>query len=178
MEPPLIKRPNKVTCPRCNKPATHVVKTYWESVYGSLCPACCKKAVKHYDKEGWPDLPEGWEVPEIEMPQPQPVLDAPAAQEAKLEAMERVDTNADPSWKEKAYDIIVRVAERLPEFTPDDIWEAGLPMPMDGRALGPVMKRIASRKIASKTDRVVPTRQVKSHGTDVAVWKSLIYGRN
>lgn len=83
---------------------------------------------------------------------------------------------ADKDWADAAFAIVCRVAKEKPEFTPDDIWEAGLRKPTEARALGGVMRRASSRKLIEKTGRSQPTRQPESHGTDVTVWRSLIYG--
>lgn len=42
-------------------------------------------------------------------------------------------------WEKKAHDTVVEVAKANEEFTPDDIWDAGLEKPMEARWLGPVM---------------------------------------
>lgn len=83
---------------------------------------------------------------------------------------------ADKDWAEEAFTIVCEVAKAKPEFTPDDIWEAGLRKPNEARALGGVMRRASSKKLIEKTGRSQPTRQPESHGTDVTVWRSLIYG--
>lgn len=82
---------------------------------------------------------------------------------------------ADNNWAEMAYTAVRQVAERKSEFTPDDIWATGLPKPSDARALGGVMGRARREKLIEKTGRVQPTTQPESHGTDVTVWRSLIY---
>ncbi|MCH5516937.1 hypothetical protein [Pseudomonas syringae] len=79
------------------------------------------------------------------------------------------------SWAELAYDIVIKVAKTHQEFTPDDIWKTGLQKPIEARALGGVMARARREGIIEKTGRVQPTRQVESHGTDVTIWKSLIF---
>ncbi len=82
---------------------------------------------------------------------------------------------ADSSWSEMAYAAVRQVAEKQPEFTPDDIWATGLQKPSDARALGGVMKRARKEGLIEKTGRVQPTTQPESHGTDITVWRSLIY---
>lgn len=81
----------------------------------------------------------------------------------------------DEGWKELAYAAVCRVAERQPEFTPDDIWATGLQKPSEARALGGVMSRARREGLIEKTGRVQPTTQPESHRTDVTVWRSLIY---
>jgi len=83
---------------------------------------------------------------------------------------------ADKQWADAAFAVVCEVARVKPEFTPDDIWDAGLPKPIEARALGGVMRRASSKKLIEKTGRSQPTRQPESHGTDVTVWRSLIYG--
>ncbi|MDO4236882.1 MULTISPECIES: hypothetical protein [unclassified Pseudomonas] len=84
----------------------------------------------------------------------------------------------DKIWADAAFVVVCQVAKAKPEFTPDDIWEAGLHKPNDARALGGVMRRASSKKLIEKTGRSQATRQPESHGTDVTVWRSLIYGVN
>jgi hypothetical protein len=82
---------------------------------------------------------------------------------------------APSNWAEHAYDAVVRVAEANKEFTPDDVWNTGLPKPAEARALGGVMARAKRNGVIEKTGRVKPTTQAESHGTDVTIWKSLIF---
>ncbi len=84
----------------------------------------------------------------------------------------------DEDWNELAYQILIRVAEVYPEFKPDQIWEAGLPKPVEARALGAIMSRGKREGIIEKTGRVGPTNQPESHNTDVTIWKSLIYKKS
>lgn len=82
---------------------------------------------------------------------------------------------ADINWKELAYAAVRRVAENQQELTPDDIWATGLGKPTEARALGGVMRRAKDDGLIEKTGRVQPTTQPESHGTDVTIWRSLIY---
>lgn len=79
------------------------------------------------------------------------------------------------SWTELAYEAVEQVARRQLEFTPDDIWATGLQKPEEARALGGVMSSARRRGIIEKTGRVQPTTQPESHGTDVTIWRSLIF---
>ncbi|MFT6925517.1 MAG: hypothetical protein ACJAZP_001101 [Psychromonas sp.] len=78
-------------------------------------------------------------------------------------------------WKDEAFATVVKVAESMREFTPDDIWDFGLEKPLEARALGGIMRSAKARGIIEKTGRVAPTRQKESHSTDVTVWKSNIF---
>lgn len=82
---------------------------------------------------------------------------------------------ANNHWTELAYTAVRQVAEKQSEFTPDDIWATGLQKPSEARALGGVMQRARREGLIEKTGRVQPTTQPESHGTDVTVWRSLIY---
>ncbi|EIC9815205.1 hypothetical protein LA020_002900 [Vibrio alginolyticus] len=79
------------------------------------------------------------------------------------------------AWKKKALETVVAVARVNEEFTPDDIWDAGLQKPIEGRWLGPVMNAAKNKGYIEKTGRVQPTRQKESHGCDVTIWRSKIY---
>lgn len=78
-------------------------------------------------------------------------------------------------WAKAAYEVLVKVATLNQEFTPDDIWEAGLEKPSEARALGGVMRRARVDGLIEKTGRVKPTTQPESHGTDITIWKSNIF---
>lgn len=78
-------------------------------------------------------------------------------------------------WKERAFATIIKVAESMPELTPDDIWDTGLEKPSEPRALGPLMNAAKGKGVIEKTGRVQPTRQKGSHGCDVTIWKSNIF---
>ncbi|MFV8984672.1 hypothetical protein [Serratia fonticola] len=78
-------------------------------------------------------------------------------------------------WAKAAYEVLVKVATLNQEFTPDDIWEAGLEKPSEARALGGVMRRARAEGLIEKTGRVKPTTQPESHGTDITIWKSNIF---
>lgn len=78
-------------------------------------------------------------------------------------------------WRDKAYAAVMKVAESMPEFSPDDIWDFGLEKPVEARALGGIMRSAKASGIIEKTGRVTPTRQKESHAADVTVWKSNIF---
>ncbi len=79
------------------------------------------------------------------------------------------------AWTKKALETVVEVAKLNDEFTPDDIWDAGLDKPKEARWLGPVMNSAKRKGYIEKTGRVQPTRQKESHGCDVTIWKSKLY---
>lgn len=75
-------------------------------------------------------------------------------------------------WAKEAFEIVKKVAAEKEEFTPDDIWDAGLKKPAEARALGAVMRRAKKEGLIEKTGRVKPTTQQESHGTDVTIWRA------
>jgi hypothetical protein len=85
---------------------------------------------------------------------------------------------ANEEWANRALKVVEQVATEKEEFTPDDIWAAGLEKPTEARSLGTVMRRAKQERLITKTGRVKPTTQAESHGTDVTIWKSNIYKKN
>jgi hypothetical protein len=98
------------------------------------------------------------------------------AQEAKEQGMAAAEAGADQEWVEAAENAVKSIAARLPTFTADDVMELlESYQTKDGRALGPVMTRMAKAAICKKTRETVPCRRKSRHGTDIRVWQSLIY---
>ncbi|MFF0481086.1 hypothetical protein [Streptomyces sp. NPDC004435] len=75
-------------------------------------------------------------------------LDARTRRDA---AIAQVDANADDGWKRYALGFVAELSGRMPEFTTDDLWDAGLIKPREPRALGPVMRRAAKRGLIRTT---------------------------
>lgn len=90
------------------------------------------------------------------------------------DALDRVDTHADPEWKDAAKAAIRLLAETLPELTGDDLWRL-VPKPAEPRASGPIFRWAAGQGLIAATDRFVPTTQATSHASPSRVWKSLTY---
>ncbi len=86
---------------------------------------------------------------------PRPVARSAKAAEARAardEAIDRVDRGAGLDWMEDAGAVIRRVASERPEFTSDDVWEAGLAPPHEPRALGAAMVRAIKLGICEGVD--------------------------
>lgn len=103
------------------------------------------------------------------------------------EALIRVDSAADYTWKEAAAEAVRAVAERYVDFTTDDVWdflESNYPgvTTHEPRALGPVMIRAVKEGLCEiktcdhcGTNKVVVTSSLRErHATDQAVYKSLV----
>lgn len=98
--------------------------------------------------------------------------------EARDEAIERVDGNADPDWKDAAYDAALRVATRSDRLTSDDVWDELVKGPdvatHEPRAMGPVMLRLRKDGVIHPTDIFVKSSSPRGHGHPARVWESRI----
>lgn len=117
-------------------------------------------------------------------------LDLDAAREARDQAVQRVDDNADAAWKDLAYRAVRFVALSHERFTSDAIWAAldshpeHVP-PREPRALGPVILRAvrdgliryASCEHCGTSKVTTAGRRAHGNATDVPVYESLIYGQ-
>lgn len=113
-------------------------------------------------------------------------LDYEAGQRAKKAGMERAAKGVTPEFRRSfmaaarlaAYLSDAAIYSRLPDvsgFTSDDIvmvlkaWE--IPLPSEGRALGPLMQEMVRRGIASPTTEYRPSRLASCHGTPRRVYR-------
>ena len=106
------------------------------------------------------------------------LFDVPAAIEARNQAIEQVEHNAEPTWKLHCEAAIRWLAKTRPEFTTDDVWELmhvrHNPMPHEPRAIGAMMTNAAKSGLISPTDRYTPSARPECHRRPVKVWKSLL----
>jgi hypothetical protein len=81
------------------------------------------------------------------------------------------------TWKEHALSVVVKVAQTHRTFTSDDVWKMGLTRPNgDARKLGAIMRQAVRKGVCTKEPvPPVPTKQPKSHGSPMQVWRSLIF---
>lgn len=102
-------------------------------------------------------------------------LDAYRARREAEEGIARSDDRALTAWKLDADRRIRSLADRLDEFTADDVWESGLgPNPTGSNtALGARFRHAVAEGIIENTGRAISTAQVKSHGAPQTVWRSL-----
>jgi hypothetical protein len=89
---------------------------------------------------------------------------------ARDEGMERVASGVSLTWTTRARMAVLRVARRQQPFTPDDIWDTGLPRPRDARALGPIMMALAREGLIKPTGRWVKSRYATQHATPIREW--------
>jgi hypothetical protein len=106
------------------------------------------------------------------------LFDVPAAIEARNQAIEQVETNAQPTWKLHCEAAIRWLAKTRPEFTTDDVWELMNqrlnPMPHEPRAIGAMMTNAAKAGWIAPTDRYTPSARPECHRRPVKIWKSLL----
>tara|TARA_R110000765_G_scaffold82683_1_gene160975 strand:+ start:991 stop:1341 length:351 start_codon:yes stop_codon:yes gene_type:complete len=92
---------------------------------------------------------------------------------AKVEAVNRVERNADDEWMEAAFRVVVAVSKARSEFTTDSVWRNMDFAPHEPRAMGAVMRRAARAGLCAKTDRVVESKKISNHRRPIAIWRSL-----
>jgi hypothetical protein len=103
------------------------------------------------------------------------LLDIIAATEAKNQAIATVATNADQTWLTACYNVIVQIATTTDTFTTDTIWQAlenaALPTPHEPRAIGAVLRQVASDGLICPTDTYQPSARVACHARPIRVWR-------
>jgi len=110
------------------------------------------------------------------------LFDHAAAQAAKLAAMTRSETNANPTWADTMLELVRLTCREQLYFTADDIFDRveampNMPKTHDLRAFGPVMKKAASAGYCEKTDRVRESSRAKLHASPRAIWRSKLYAQ-
>lgn len=98
------------------------------------------------------------------------------ARVARDEAMQQVDAHADDAWKFHAWTWLLDYLAAHEEFFPDDVWAAGLPVPRERRALGPLVSKAARAGYIVATDKV--RARTRGHTTPAMVWRSTLYGKS
>ena len=107
-------------------------------------------------------------------------FDYEAAKYAKTVAMDQVDLNANPVWKDLMLELVRVVALTHASFTTDDVMILyreieDAPTTHDLRALGPVMNKAAKLGYCEKTNTVDGSIRPSNHQRPLAIWKSLIF---
>lgn len=101
-------------------------------------------------------------------------LNLTAGRAARDDALDRVE-HAAGDWNELARAAVTVVAHAQPELISDDVWNAGLPAPREGRALGPVMLWAQRAGLITPTGTFRPTAKPNCHAAPVRVWTSNVY---
>ena len=104
------------------------------------------------------------------------VIDMAAARAARDQAIKRVDTNADPTWKTRALMAVADVARAKETLISDDVWIHLGWMPIEPRAIGPVMLAAAKRGYIERIDgEMRQAHRIVNHARPQQVWRSLLY---
>ncbi len=102
------------------------------------------------------------------------LLDPPAADEAKEDAIAQADANADDEWRETAAHVVAVLAAAGEPFTADDVLVMLDELWPDVQthnlaALGPVIRNAARHGLIVKTGALRPTRIARRH-RDLVEW--------
>lgn len=102
------------------------------------------------------------------------------ARDGMARAVEHAD-RVEPSWSDRASDILHRYALTNPEFMAEDVRVYAhkieqLPSPPDPRAWGAVVNTAVRQGLIAR-DRYELTKIPPAHATPRPVWRSLIYRR-
>jgi hypothetical protein len=102
-----------------------------------------------------------------------------SAQKRAEEGMIRALGGADPVFIRSALRVVSRLSKSGHEFTTDDVWLAmpAKAMPLEPRALGPVMRHLSQGKLIKQTGRYRASVRPESHGNPKAVWIGVPQGR-
>ena len=100
------------------------------------------------------------------------LLDIIASEEAKREAIARVERNMNPDWAELVEQAIMLVMSNCREFTTDDVWDEldGTIEPHEKRAMGAAMLRVARKGLIQATDRTRPSARAICHANPKRIW--------
>jgi hypothetical protein len=94
------------------------------------------------------------------------------AEEARDEAIARVEANAPERWLQRAHDTVQLIALARFDFTTDHVWDAlGDDRPAEPRALGAVMKAMARDGKIRATGEYRKSERADCHARPVAVWR-------
>ena len=100
------------------------------------------------------------------------------AQQARDEAIERVEANADSGWLDLAVRAIRYTAKHSHYFTTDDVWDLmehyGLKGPREPRAMAAAMARAQAEGIIRPTSDYSASARKVSHARPKRVWASQV----
>ena len=95
-------------------------------------------------------------------------------EDARDEAIARVEASAG-DWIQRARDAATMVASARFDFTTDDVWDAlGDDRPKEPRALGAVMKQLATEGRIRATGEYRKSHRADCHARPVAVWRVVL----
>lgn len=126
-------------------------------------------------RKGTPATADERQLAMFELPptQPTPTYDMEQARQKRKAAIRRVEQNADPAWRERAYAAVVRVAAKKGEFIVDDVWdELGEDdQPKTASAMGPVLLRAMRAGVIWGSTEVAYSARTSTHSSR-RIWLS------
>lgn len=100
------------------------------------------------------------------------------APSAKIVAIARVESHADPAWLNIAEFAVSQLCVTEDEFSTDAVWgwlSRNTPLqPHEPRALGAVMRKAAIDGLIASTGRYQQSEREECHNRPVAIWRSLV----
>lgn len=103
-----------------------------------------------------------------------PLFDRHASEQARDEAIGRVERHADAAWKAEALEAVKGTASRNAFLTSDDVWQRLTTRPHEPRAMGAIMRHAVTLGWIAPTERFIPTLKASQHRQPIRVWKSLL----
>lgn len=91
----------------------------------------------------------------------------------RSEGMRSAEDNVDEQWYRGAVAFITKHARGSEEIFCDDLWKAGLEIPREARALGPVIMQCVRDGVLERSGRY--RASTASNMTPKPVWRSLLY---
>jgi hypothetical protein len=105
------------------------------------------------------------------------LFDIHRANEARDEAISRVELNADPDWVLEALRAVYAICRVRTTFTSDAIWalldQRGIYGPHEPKALGSVMRTAQRRGWCRPTATYSNSQRVECHRRPLRVWESV-----
>jgi len=103
--------------------------------------------------------------------------DKAGAEEEREEAIDRVDAHVEARFRHLAYEAGVWLASKLDTLTANDVRDTLRKYypdvtTHDDRALGPVMRRLASDGVIVNTGTVVNSDRVRNHSRRISLWRT------
>lgn len=103
------------------------------------------------------------------------LLDIIAANEARDRAIRRVGTSSRPEWRAAIRAAICDIAATHSTFTTDEVWQYcedhGISNPSEPRALGAVMRDVASSGVIEPTNEYRLSARPTCHRRPIRVWR-------
>lgn len=101
------------------------------------------------------------------------ILDKAGGYARRADGMQRAEEGVDEKWYRDALAFIRKYCRTHEEMFCDDLWTAGLEVPREARALGPVIMQAVRDGIIERAGRY--RASTGSNMTPKPVWRSLVY---